>query len=202
LIHPGIEVGRHVRVGKSVRLFLDPGAALILGDGCEVDDGTTIAVYGTGCIELGRGSFVGHRCTLAAHRSIVLGHGAFLAELVSVRDHDHLVGTPPSSGRIEISPVKIGVDSWIGSKATIIRGAKIGDRAVVGANSVVRGELPANTLCAGIPATVIRTLNVDQTVRGRAERGIAATTVHPDGLPAVPDRPRRTSQDEIPPEVT
>jgi acetyltransferase-like isoleucine patch superfamily enzyme len=151
-----------VRIGKGVRLFLDPGATLILGGGCEVDDGTTIAVYGTGRIELGRGSFVGHRCTLAAHRSIVLGTRAFVAELVSIRDHDHLVGAAPSSGMFDISPVSIGVDAWIGSKVTITRGAHIGDGAVVGANSVVRGALPANTLSAGIPAKVIRTLDLDE----------------------------------------
>jgi acetyltransferase-like isoleucine patch superfamily enzyme len=156
LIHPGIQVGHRVRVGKGVRLFVDRDGVLILGDGCEVDDGATIAIYGRGRIELGPGSFVGHRGTLAAHSSIVLGRGAFLAELVSVRDHDHLVGAAPSSGIFEIQPVTIGADVWIGSKATLVRGAWIGNGTVVGANAVVRGELPPRTVCGGIPAKVIR----------------------------------------------
>jgi acetyltransferase-like isoleucine patch superfamily enzyme len=156
LIHPGIEVGRRVRVGKGVRLFLDRGATLILRDECEVDDGATIAIYGRGRIELGRDSFVGHRCTLAAHRSIVLGRGAFLAEMVSVRDHDHLVGAPPSSGKFEIAPVEIGEDAWIGSKATVVRGARVGQGCVVGANAVVLGELAPHTVYGGIPVKVIR----------------------------------------------
>jgi acetyltransferase-like isoleucine patch superfamily enzyme len=144
-------------MGKGVRLFLDPGATLILGDGCEVDDGATIAIYGSGRIELGAGSFLGHRCTLAAHRSIVVGKGAFLAELVSIRDHDHRVGAPPSSGQFNVAPVTIAADAWIGTKVTLIRGASVGEATVVGANAVVRGELPPRTVCAGIPAQVLRT---------------------------------------------
>jgi acetyltransferase-like isoleucine patch superfamily enzyme len=148
-----------VRIGKGVRLFLDPGAMLVLSDGCEVDDGSTIAIYETGRIEIGPSSFVGHHCTLAAHRSIVLGHGAFLAEMVSVRDHDHLVGAPPSSGRFEIEPVAIGEDAWIGSKATVVRGARVGEGCVVGANAVVLGELAPYTVYGGIPAKVIRQID-------------------------------------------
>jgi acetyltransferase-like isoleucine patch superfamily enzyme len=137
-------------------LFLDHGAALVLGDRCEIDDGTTIAVYGRGRIELGARSFVGHHCTLAAHESVSIGSGAFLAELVSIRDHDHSVGLPPSSGRMTVDPVEIGVDAWIGAKATVLKGARIGVETVVGANAVVHGELPSRTVCAGIPARVIR----------------------------------------------
>jgi acetyltransferase-like isoleucine patch superfamily enzyme len=183
LIHPGITVGRRVRFGKGVRLFLDRGATLILGEGCEVDDGATIAIYGVGRIELGPGSFVGHRGTLAAHRSIVLGPGAFLAELVSVRDHDHLVGASPSSGMFEIEPVTIGTDVWIGSKTTVVRGARIGDRTVVGANALVRGLLPPETVCGGIPARVIR----------RIEREVPdqSDDADPDASAAVLDRTRR-----------
>jgi acetyltransferase-like isoleucine patch superfamily enzyme len=147
-------------MGKGVRLFLDPRATLILGDACEVDDGATIAIYGAGRIELGAGSFLGHSCTLAAHRSIIVGKGAFLAELVSVRDHDHQVGAPPSSGQFNVAPVAVAADAWIGSKVTLLRGARVGEGTIVGANAVVRGELPPRTVCAGVPARVIRTQDI------------------------------------------
>jgi acetyltransferase-like isoleucine patch superfamily enzyme len=180
LIHPGIHVGSRVRIGRDVRLFLDPQATLILSDECEVDDGTTIAVYGTGRIEFERGCFVGHRCTLAAHRSVVLGAGAFLAELVSVRDHDHVVGAAPSSGRFEIEPVTIGAGVWIGSKATVVRGSRIGQGSVVGANAVVRGDVPPHTLCGGIPARVIRAIEVDETSWSHVSANPASSRPKPD----------------------
>jgi acetyltransferase-like isoleucine patch superfamily enzyme len=150
-LHPGIEVGRGVRVGRRCRLFLDPQARLTLADGCIVDDGTTIAVYGQGHIDLGSGSFVGHHCTLAARETIRVGQGAFLAELVSVRDHDHAVGYPPSSGRTTVESVFIGADAWIGAKVTVLRGAQVGEGTVVGANSVVRGQLPPRSMLTYTP---------------------------------------------------
>src|SRR4051812_29126201 len=46
LLHPGVQIGRSVRIGRNCRLFLDPDARLIIGDGCVIDDAVTIAVYG------------------------------------------------------------------------------------------------------------------------------------------------------------
>jgi acetyltransferase-like isoleucine patch superfamily enzyme len=169
-LHPGIAVGARVRVGRGCRLFLDPHAELVLGDGCTVDDGATLAVYGHGRIELGPGSFLGHHCTLAAHERILIGPGTYLGELVSIRDHDHAVGYDPSSGRVAVDPVVIGAGSWIGAKATVIRGASIGDGVVVGANAVVRGDVPARSLCAGVPARVVRTYDSEEAQPAHALR--------------------------------
>jgi acetyltransferase-like isoleucine patch superfamily enzyme len=159
VLHPGVKIGTGSRIGRGCRLFLDRRARLVLGPNCEIDDATTIAIYAAGRIELGAHSFVGHHCTLAARESIAIGAGTFLAELVSIRDHDHSVGLPPSSGQMEVDPVSIGADVWIGAKATIVRGTRIGNGTVIGANSVARGELPAHTVCAGVPARVVRTID-------------------------------------------
>ena len=139
----------------------------MLGARCDIDDGTTLAVYDEGQIKLGPGSFVGHHCTLAARHAIDIGEGTYLAELVSVRDHDHEVGVPPASGRTTVDPVVIGANVWIGAKVTVLRGARIGDGAVVGANAVVHGELPPRSVCAGVPARVIRLLGTPDLTPGR-----------------------------------
>ncbi len=60
--------------------------------------------------------------------------------------------------RITAKPVFIGRNVWIASRVTILGGARIGDGAVIGACSLVRGEIPSNTLAAGIPAKPIRAL--------------------------------------------
>jgi acetyltransferase-like isoleucine patch superfamily enzyme len=165
LTHRGAEVGARVTVGRGCRLLLDPGGHLVLADGCAVDNGSTLAAYRGGRLALGAGCFVGHHATLAARDSVELGPGTFLAELVSVRDHDHAVGLPPSSGEVDVTPVRIGADAWLGAKVTVLRGARVGDRTVVGANSVVRGDLPADVVAVGAPARVVRTLQPSPTVR-------------------------------------
>lgn len=154
----GIDVGPGARIGRGCRIFLDRGARLALGAGCEIDDQTTLAVYGSGRLSLGPGSFVGHHSTLAARSRVEVGSGTYLAELVSVRDHDHAVGAPPSRGEMTVAPVSIGSDAWLGAKVTVLRGATIGDGTVVGANAVVSGAVPARSVAVGIPARVIRTL--------------------------------------------
>lgn len=158
LLHRNIRVGRGVSVGRGCRLRLDPGAELVLCTGCEVDDGATLAAYGRGRLEIGPGAFVGHHATLAAHDLVELGAGCHLAELVSVRDHDHAVGRPPGSGEVQVSAVHVGARCWLGAKVTILRGARVGEGTVVGAHAVVRGTLPAGVVAAGIPATVRRVI--------------------------------------------
>lgn len=155
LVHRNVVVGARASVGRGCRLRLDPGATLELGERCEVDDGTTLAVYGRGRLELGARSFVGHHATIAARELVVIGIGTFLAEMVSVRDHDHVPGRPPSSGEALVSPVRIGDDVWLAAKVTVLRGAEIGDGAVVGAHAVVRGVVPAGAVAVGIPARLL-----------------------------------------------
>jgi acetyltransferase-like isoleucine patch superfamily enzyme len=154
----GLEAGPGAIVGRRCRLRIDRGSRIVIGARAEVDDGTTLAAYEGGVVLLGARSFVGHTCTLAAHERVEVGEGTYLAELVSIRDHDHAVGLPPSSGVIEISPVLIGARVWLSAKTTVVRGARIGDDVVVGANAVVRGELPSGVVAAGVPARVIREL--------------------------------------------
>jgi acetyltransferase-like isoleucine patch superfamily enzyme len=158
LLHRGISVGAGAKAGSGCRLIIDPHARIVLGAGCEIDDGTTLAAYDEARIVLGAGSFVGHRSTLAARRSIEIGARTFLAELVSIRDHDHRVGLPPSAGAMDVEAVVVGDDVWIGSKATVLRGARIGDGAVIGANAVARGEIPPRSVSVGVPARVVRSL--------------------------------------------
>jgi galactoside O-acetyltransferase len=53
-------------------------------------------------------------------------------------------------------PVRIGRNVWIGSGAQINPGVTIGDNSVIGAGSVVTGNIPANVVAFGVPCRVIR----------------------------------------------
>jgi len=158
-VYREVEVGAGARIGRGCRLILEPGSRIALGDRCVVDDAVTLAAYDGGSIELGPRTFVGHHSTLAARASIAVGAGTLLGELVSVRDHDHAVGLPPSSGVADVAPVAIGADVWLGAKVTVVRGASIGNGTVVGANAVVRGQLPERAVAAGVPVRVLRLLD-------------------------------------------
>jgi acetyltransferase-like isoleucine patch superfamily enzyme len=133
------------------------GAELTIGNACVVDRGMTIECHGS--VAIGARTIFGHHCTLAAIESVTIGEDCLIAEMVSIRDHDHAFETtsvPIREQGAVVSPVCIGRDVWIGGKATITRGVTIGDGAVIGANAVVTRDVPAYAVAVGIPARVIR----------------------------------------------
>lgn len=151
-----VRAGRRVQIGRGCRLRAEPGGTIHLADGVEIDDGVTLAVTSRGRIEIGSNSFVGHHATLAARDRLVIGPRTLIAELVSLRDHDHDPDRPPSSGDMISTPVTIGADVWIASKATVTRGVHVGDRAVVAAGAVVRSEVQPGEIVGGVPARHLR----------------------------------------------
>jgi acetyltransferase-like isoleucine patch superfamily enzyme len=61
--------------------------------------------------------------------------------------------------------VEVGSNVWIGYGACILRGVRVGDNAIVGTNSVVTKDVPANAVVAGIPAKVIRMRDAPERLR-------------------------------------
>lgn len=57
---------------------------------------------------------------------------------------------------MELKPVLIRKNAWIGAKATILPGVIIGENAVVAAGAVVTSDVPKNSVVAGVPAKVIK----------------------------------------------
>ena len=93
------------------------------------------------------GSGVGIRpyCTISAAESIVIEDHVVLSAFSTVIDSDHtFVKGEPSvmRGPLATSPIRIGRGTWIGERVAVLRGSDIGERCIIGANSVVRGPDP------------------------------------------------------------
>lgn len=65
------------------------------------------------------------------------------------------------------APTRFGKGVWLCARVVVLKGITIGENSVVGANSVVTHDLPANVVAAGAPAKVIRSL--EHTVLYRTE---------------------------------
>jgi acetyltransferase-like isoleucine patch superfamily enzyme len=132
-------------------------AEVIFGSHCVLDHDLIVEVEGR--LTVGANTIFGHHCTIAAKEDISIGEDCLIAELVSIRDHDHRfdrLDIPIREQGSRCGPVKIGRNVWIGAKATITRGVTIGDNAIIGAHAVVTRDIPRDAVAVGIPARVIR----------------------------------------------
>lgn len=150
-------VGRNLQVDKRVHLRRPPHAGWRLGDDVYIGVGTVLDIQRAARLDLGDSVKIMHYCVVAASDSVVIGAESQVAEHCSIRDSDHgmALGRPMREQSVS-TPTVIGRDVWVGRGCIVTRGSRLGDGAVVGANSVVRGEVPSLALVAGAPAKIIR----------------------------------------------
>lgn len=156
---PTLRIAPDVKLGRGVRLF-----AFANLYGCEVGDDTKIGTF----VEIQKGARVGSRCKISSHTficegvtledEVFVGHGVTFI-------NDRFPRSTNGDGRLqneadwECVPTLVRCGASIGSGATILCGITIGERAVVGAGSVVTRDVPAGAVVAGNPARVLRRLN-------------------------------------------
>ena len=97
---------------------------------------------------------------LAALELIEIGDHVMFANNCFVGDSDHRYDDPTKpitwQGFEPQGPVRIGSNCWFGVGCVVTGGVEIGERWVIGANSVVTQDLPGGVIAAGAPAKVIR----------------------------------------------
>ena len=91
---------------------------------------------------------------IQAHNGIEIGKNVLIGPNVSIISADHDLKL--RSNWKKNPPIKIGSNVWIGTNATILPGSTVSDGCIIGANSLVKGTFPENTLIAGNPAVVKR----------------------------------------------
>lgn len=87
-----------------------------------------------------------------------IGKDSLLADQVEITTSDmHSIVDVASGARLNPArDIDIGERVWIGQRAIVLKGARIGDGSVIGAAAVVTGEIPENCVAAGNPARIVR----------------------------------------------
>ena len=112
-----------------------------------------ISVYNCGGISIGKDSIIGEWCTLDGRDNLTIGDHVDIATGVMIYNAEHDINDPnfkPIS-----APVEIGDYVFIGPRAIILPGVKIGRGAVVGAGAVVTKDVEEFTIVGGVPAKEI-----------------------------------------------
>jgi acetyltransferase-like isoleucine patch superfamily enzyme len=107
-------------------------------------------------IRVGRNVFVNQGCRFNDVGGIEVADDVMLGPNVSLITSGHPLDPAQRRTGVTSAPIRIGRNVWIGASAVILQGVTIGDDAVVAAGAVVTRDVPALTVVAGVPATVIK----------------------------------------------
>jgi UDP-2-acetamido-3-amino-2,3-dideoxy-glucuronate N-acetyltransferase len=152
------KIAADVKMGKGVRVF-----AFTNLYGCEIGDDVKIGTF----VEIQKGAKIGNRCKISSHtficEGVVIEDEVFVGHNVTFIN-DLLPRATAGDGQLQTEadwkcvPTRVEKGASIGSGATLLCGITVGQRAVIGAGSVVTKNVPADTIVAGNPAKVIRAL--------------------------------------------
>ena len=150
LIAPDVKLGKGVRIFGFVNLY-----------GCEIGDETKIGSF----VEIQKNAKVGARCKVSSHTficegvtledEVFVGHGV-------VFTNDRYPRATTTAGGLQTEadwqciPTLVKRGASIGSGATLLCGITIGERAIIGAGSVVTKDVPAGAIVAGNPARIMK----------------------------------------------
>jgi UDP-2-acetamido-3-amino-2,3-dideoxy-glucuronate N-acetyltransferase len=155
LIALDVKLGDDVAIYNFVNLY-----------GCEIGDHTKIGSF----VEIQKGARIGRNCKVSSH--------TFICEGVEVEDevfighgvnfiNDKYPRATVSNGRLQteadwtLQCTVVRHGASIGTGATILGGIEIGARSIVGAGSVVTTSVPPDSIVAGNPARIIKTVISD-----------------------------------------
>lgn len=155
---PTLRIAPDVRLGNNVKVY-----AFVNLYGCEIGDDSRIGTF----VEIQKDVHVGKRVKISSHTficsgvniedEVFIGHGVMFTNDKYPRAAN-ADGSPQSEADWETIPTWVKRGASIGSNATILCGVTIGERAIVGAGSVVTHDVPPGAIVAGVPARVIRYL--------------------------------------------
>jgi len=150
-----------VELGKDVRIAQP---ALVNLYGCKIGDETKIGAF----VEIQRNAIVGARCKISSH--------TFICEGVTIEDqvfvghnvafvNDSFPRATTATGDLQtaedwvVEKTLVKKGASIGSGATILANVTIGERAIVGAGSVVTRDVPPDVIVVGNPARILRRID-------------------------------------------
>jgi acetyltransferase-like isoleucine patch superfamily enzyme len=160
LSHPArIHLGHGARIARNVALransALEPGIAI--GDQCHLQDGALLNAS-EGFVHVGHRTWIGPFCVVYGNGGVRIGRDVMIAAhtcITSVGHRHELLHVPMIAQGIEVGPVTIEDDVWIGMNCTILPGVTIGRGAIVAAGAVVRGDVAPYTIVGGVPARLL-----------------------------------------------
>jgi len=157
---PNVRLGRHIFVGDRVTILdAGDGGRVEIGEGSSIHQDGIIEIGQGGSLTIGRRTHVQPRVQISCYKGQVsIGDNVQIAPGCAFYPYDHQVFT---GQRIIDQPlasrggITIEDDVWLGFGVVVLDGARIREGAIIGAGAVVKGEIAAGAIAAGVPARIL-----------------------------------------------
>ncbi|MCJ7855663.1 sugar O-acetyltransferase [Lachnospiraceae bacterium NSJ-143] len=112
-------------------------------------------------ITVGKNVFINSGCSFQDQGGITIGDGALIGHnvVLATLNHDFL---PQKRSTLHPAPIVIGENVWIGANVTIVPGVTIGNGSIIAAGAVVTKDVPENVVAGGVPAKIIKVLDMEE----------------------------------------
>ena len=154
-----------------INFQLEPNCMIrVHGSSWEIGDNVSISsnclIYSRekgveGILKIGDNSNISNNTILDLSNDVIIGNSVAIANNCFIFSHNHDYtnkDVPSWKGGLILKPVKIEDGCWIGANSKILPGVTIGRRSVVAAGSVVTKNVPENTIVAGNPAKILKSI--------------------------------------------
>ena len=135
------------------------GGNITLKGPTKIYKNSKIGARNGGNIIIGKYCSMNNNFICISHGSIVIGDNTIIGPNVCIYDHDHDFDSDgKKNSEFRVGKVEIGNNVWIGAGAIILRNTIIGDNCIIGAGTVVKGNIPANSIVTNERKLIIRKL--------------------------------------------
>ena len=159
LFYKRISIGKNSIIKRRNEFKLTNNYKIEIGDNCILKEASYFLLTKPNpYLKIGNSVGIGRNCYIAIKSKLVIGDNTRLGHNITILDNEHrfnkddLISNQPA----RIEEITIGKDCWIGSNTTILRGVKIGNNSVIGANSLVNKNIPSDQIWAGNPCKFIK----------------------------------------------
>ena len=108
-------------------------------------------------VNVGKNVYINHACSMLALGTITIEDDVLIGPKANLISEGHPI-SPGDRKALDVKPVVIKKNAWLGAGVTILPGVTVGENSIVAAGAVVNRDVPANTIVGGVPAKVIKTI--------------------------------------------
>lgn len=148
-----LKYGKRLKIKHSDKLYkgadiiIQKNSSVKMGKCVRIKNNALISSVGGGTLSIGNDTFINRNCNIVARKEIVIGDKVMIGPNVCIFDHDHKYNSETIFNNDFLTDKIVIEDGcWICSGAIILKGTHVGKCSIIGAGTVVKGDVPPHSI--------------------------------------------------------